>query len=436
MTSLWAGEVGQGSLSYGLTSGLPLHVFVVCCWGGKVVPFRAWSKSSLTLISLLWMPFIISSCCNLGERVCSCLLLLGWKGCRLVYLFAVARVQGLAQALFRRLGSSAPPPFTSLTSPSWRIMGGGSACSSANLGAKYLQKIMFSPLYAVFSISCHYFLCNLPLPLFLQGWKGCLLTTGVVSIYLIVVDGKQWALKGRLGKVLSAMALPLRSFKHVLHFSFPVLVFVCSRWVGRVVQQGAWSKSSLTLYSLHWLSFSFCLSLSLSPIDFIWVNGLALEGRFGKGSLGYGLTFGLPLHVFVCCCWGGRVAPLRAWSKSSLTWFSLLRLSSLSPLVVICANGFVVVCCWWGGMVVVLCACLLLPVGGLSLQEGRGKSLTVSGSLSSDLLIMHGWEGWLRLFSEVWALVPPRFLHFSHFSCLASVYLFVDGVEACALQPI
>ena len=178
------------------------------------------------------------------------------------------------------------------------------------------------------------------------------------------------------------------------------------------------------------------LSLSLSPIDFIWVKGLALEGRFGKGSLGYGLTFGLPLHVFVCCCWGGRVAPLRAWSKSSLTLFSLLRLSSLSPLVVICANGFVVVCCWWGGMVVVLCACLLLPVGRLSLQEGRGKSLTVSGSLSSDLLIMHGWEGWLRLFSEVWALVPPRFLHFSHFSCLASVYLFVDGVEACALQPI
>ena len=62
------------------------------------------------------------------------------------------------------------------------------------------------------------------------------MTTGVASIYLIVVDGKQWALEGRLGKVLSAMALPLRSFKHVLHFNFPVLVFVCSRWVGRVVQ--------------------------------------------------------------------------------------------------------------------------------------------------------------------------------------------------------
>ena len=144
-----------------------------------------------------------------------------------------------------------------------------------------------------------------------------------------------------------------------------------------------------------------------------------------------------PSFTCVCllCCWGGRVVHLRAWSKSSLTLSSLLRLSSLSPLIVICVKGFVVVCCWWGGMVVVLCACLLLPVEGLSLQEEWGKSLTVSGSLSSDL-IMHGWEGWLRLFSEGWALVPPHFLHFSHSSCLASVYLFVDGVEACAFQPI
>ena len=126
--------------------------------------------------------------------------------------------------------------------------------------------------------------------------------------------------------------------------------------------------------------------------------------------------------MFVVCCWGGRVVPLRAWSKSSLTLVSLLRLSSISPLIVICVNGYVVVCCWWGGMVVILCACLLLPVEGLSLQEEWGKSLTVSGSLSSDL-IMHGWEGWLRLFSEGWALVLPHFLHFSHSSCLASVYL-------------
>ena len=80
--------------------------------------------------------FTISACYNLCEGVCSCLLLMGWNGCRLVCLFAVAggravpsggvrqklnrfwlsvirsyhaRVGGLAQALFRRLGFSAPP---------------------------------------------------------------------------------------------------------------------------------------------------------------------------------------------------------------------------------------------------------------------------------------------------------------------------------------
>ena len=80
--------------------------------------------------------FNISAYCNLCEGVCSCLLLMGWNGCRLVCLFAVAggravpsggvrqklnrfwlsvirsyhaRVGGLAQALFRRLGFSAPP---------------------------------------------------------------------------------------------------------------------------------------------------------------------------------------------------------------------------------------------------------------------------------------------------------------------------------------
>ena len=143
---------------------------------------------------------------------------------------------------------------------------------------------------------------------------------------------------------------------------------------------------------------------------------------------------------FTCVCLlllGWKGCPCKSMKQElfDIVLFSLLRLSSLSPLAVICVKGFVVVCCWWGGMVVVLCACLLLPVEGLSLQEEWGKSLTVSGSLSSDL-IMHGWEGWLRLFSEGWALVPPRFLHFSHSSCLASVYLFVDGVEARALQPI
>ena len=117
-------------------------------------------------------------------------------------------------------------------------------------------------------------------------------------------------------RFFSAMAFPWSMFS-----IFPIHVFVCCRWVGRIVPSGAWSKSFLT-----WFHFFGPFSLSLSPIDFIGVEGLALEGRFGKtlstqtmtllwagevgqDSLGYGLTFGLPLHVFVVCCWGGRVFP-------------------------------------------------------------------------------------------------------------------------------
>ena len=113
--------LGKVPSAMALLFGLPLHVFVVCCWGRKIVPIKSMKQELFDIDFTSSVVFTISSCCNLGERVCSCLLLLGWKGCRLVYLFAVARVQGLAQALFRRLGSSAPPPFTSLTSPSWRI---------------------------------------------------------------------------------------------------------------------------------------------------------------------------------------------------------------------------------------------------------------------------------------------------------------------------
>ena len=108
----------------------------------------------------------------------------------------------------------------------------------------------------------------------------------------------------------------------------------------------------------HWHCFHFFGPLSLSPIDFIGVEGLALEGRSGKtlstqtmtllwagevgqGSLRYGLTFGLPLHVFISCCWGGRVVPQAAWRKISLTLFSLLQLSSLSPIDFIWVRGLV-----------------------------------------------------------------------------------------------
>ena len=112
-------DLGQGSLGYGLTFWPSFTCVCRLLLGWKDCPIKSMKQELFDITSSV--VFTISSCCNLGERVCSCLLLLGWKGCRLVYLFAVARVQGLAQALFRRLGSSAPPPFTSLTSPSWRI---------------------------------------------------------------------------------------------------------------------------------------------------------------------------------------------------------------------------------------------------------------------------------------------------------------------------
>ena len=138
------------------------------------------------------------------------------------------------------------------------------------------------------------------------------------------------------------------------------------------------------------------------------MKGLALEGRFGKGSLGYGLTFGLPLHVFVCCCWGGRVAPLRAWNKSSLTLFSLLRLSSLSPLVVICANGFVVVCLLmgWNGCRLV---CLFGVAGGRAVPSGGARQKLNRFWLSVIRSSYHARVGGLAqaLFRSLGFSAPP-----------------------------
>ena len=166
-------------------------MFVVCCWGGRVVPlYKSMKQELFDIVFTSLMSFTISSCCNLGERVCSCLLLLGWKGCRLVYLFAVARVQGLAQSLFRRLGSS-DPPFTSLTSPAWRLFiicsWGGSACSSANLGAKYLQKIMFSPFACcVFMCFPSYFILFYVVFLFPYSYKDERVVSWPVVLYLFI----------------------------------------------------------------------------------------------------------------------------------------------------------------------------------------------------------------------------------------------------------
>ena len=104
--------------------------------GWKGCPFKSMKQELFDIVFTSSVVFNISAYCNLCERVCSCLLLMGWNGCRLVCLFAVAggravpsggvrqklnrfwlsvirsyhaRLGGLAQALFRRLGFSAPP---------------------------------------------------------------------------------------------------------------------------------------------------------------------------------------------------------------------------------------------------------------------------------------------------------------------------------------
>ena len=166
------------------------------------------------------------------------------------------------------------------------------------------------------SILFHYFLCSLPLPLLLQGWKGCFLTSGVVSIYLLVVDGETMGSQGEVGQGFSQL---WPSLEACLAF----FLYLCLSVVAGLEGLSHREHEARSF----WHGFTFLgLSLSLSPIDFIGVEGLALEGRSGKtlstqtmtllwagevgqGSLRYGLTFGLPLHVFVVCCWGGRVVP-------------------------------------------------------------------------------------------------------------------------------
>ena len=177
------------------------------------------------------------------------------------------------------------------------------------------------------------------------------------------------------------------------------------------------------------------LSLSLSPllISFGW-TGWLLTGGSAKV-----LSAMVLLLAFLYMC----LSALLGWKGCSIKsmkqeLFDMVFTSSVVFTISSCCNLCERVCSClllmgWNGCRLV---CLFAVAGGRAVPSGGARQKLNSGSLSSDLLIMHGWEGWLRLFSEVWALVPPRFLHFSHFSCLASVYLFVDGVEACALQPI
>ena len=193
--------------------------------------------------------FTISSCCNLCERVCSCLLLMGWNGCRLVCLFAVAggravpsggarqklnrfwlsvirssyhaRVGGLAQALFRSLGFSAPPLPSLL---SLLLLGiclsicwwGGSVCSSANLGprwAKYLQKNHVFPLCTLCPPSC--FSVFYVAFLFLYSYRDDRVVSWPVVLYLSIYLER-----------LFQREHEARAHWHCVHF-FVVFLFLC-----------------------------------------------------------------------------------------------------------------------------------------------------------------------------------------------------------------
>ena len=75
-----------------------------------------------------------------------------------------------------------------------------------------------------------------------------------------------------------------------------------------------------------------------------------------------------------------------------------------------------------------MCLFAVAGVEGLSDKLRNKLNLNVSASLSKKTC--HTQVGGLAqaLFGSLGSSAP-RFLHFFHFSCLVSVYLFVDGVE-------
>ena len=142
-------------------------------WGGMVVVLCTCLLLRVCSCLLLWGGMVVV--------LCTCLLLPVWKGCPF-WLSVIrssyhARVGGLAQALFGRLGSSAPrflhfSHFSCLASV-YLCVDGMEACAFqpliATLGPSIFRKSRSSPLHVVLSIKFHYFLCSLPLPLFLRG---------------------------------------------------------------------------------------------------------------------------------------------------------------------------------------------------------------------------------------------------------------------------
>ena len=235
--------------------------------GWKDCPFQSMKQELFDIVFASSVVFTISAYCNLCEGVCSCLLLMGWNGRRLVCLFAVAggravpsggvrqklnrfwlsvirsyhaRVGGLAQALFRRLGFSAPilTGMTGLSLDQWCCicLSFWKGCSKGSMKQELIDIVFTSLLSFSFSVSFSYWL-------HLGGRLGSWREVRQSSLKLnfdITLSRGGWA-----------------RFPRLWSYFWPSFTCVCRLLLGgRVVPLRAWSKSSLALVSLLCVSFT------------------------------------------------------------------------------------------------------------------------------------------------------------------------------------
>ena len=152
------------------------------------------------------------------------------------------------------------------------------------------------------------------------------LSLSLSPIDFIGVEGL--ALEGRSGKTLSTQTMTLLwagevgqgSLRYGLTFGLPLHVFI----VLLLGWKGWFHKQHEERFLWHCFHFFSCLHYLLL-ISFGWEGWLALQGRSGKVSSAMVLLF--LLHVFVCCCSGGRVVPQGSWSNIFLAFCSLFWMS-------------------------------------------------------------------------------------------------------------
>ena len=261
----------QGRLGKVPSAMVLLLAFLTCVCrlllGWKGCSIRSMKQELFDIVFTSSVVFTISSCCNLCERVCSCLLLMGWNGCRLVYLFAVAGVEGLS--LQEGRGKS--------LTVSGSLSSGLLIMHGCQVWLRSLRKVGLQcpPLPSLLSL----LLLGICLSMCGMGWKRLLLSQS----------------RRQVSSENHALPLCRLCFPSDFIVFYVVFLFLYSYGDERVVSWPVVLYLSIYLERLfhrehearaHWhcVRFFGCLSLSLclSPIDCIWVEGLALEGRSGK----------------------------------------------------------------------------------------------------------------------------------------------------------